>query len=86
MKVNFKEFKIKKSFKGDEYVTNDFRESFADLIYTATNGIRGLKLAEKIYASDGPVELDEQETMILSQLVETQCTPQIIDAFGALRT
>lgn len=86
MKVNFKEFKIKKSFKSEEYVTNDFRESFADLIYTATNGIRGLKLAEKIYASDGPVELDEQEQAILKELIETQCTPQIIDAFSSLMT
>lgn len=80
MKVDLKNFKVKKSFKGDECTVCDLREQFADLIYTNTCGMRAFKLAEKIYSSDGEVDLDDIEAEIFKDLVNEKCTPQIIDS------
>ena len=85
MKINFKEFKTKHSFKSDEYDISDLREDFADLIYTKSIGIRGLKLAEKIYQSDGETELDERELELFFMVVDDICTPQIIDSLNQIR-
>ena len=80
LKINFKEFKIKVSFNSNEYVSSDLRESFADLIYTKSMGFRGLKLAEKIYQSEGEIELDEKDEELFFMVVDEICTPQIVDA------
>ncbi len=85
MKINFKEFKTKHSFKSDEYDISDLREDFADLIYTKSIGIRGLKLAEKIYQSEGEIELDERELELFFMVVDDICTPQIVDSIHNIK-
>lgn len=85
LKINFKEFKTKASFKNDEYIVSDLRESFADLIYAKSIGIRGLKLAEKIYQSEGEIELDEKDEELLFMVIDELCTPQIVDSIHSMK-
>ena len=84
LKINLKEFKYKESFKSDSYITSDVREQFADLIYKNANGIRALKLAERIYESDGEIELDNEDEIIFISVVNELCTAQVVDSVNSI--
>ena len=85
LKINFKEIEVKPTFKSTTKMKLDLRENFADLIYTNTSGMRAFKLSEKIYDSEGEIELDDDEEQILFDLINQICTPQIIDAFNCIK-
>lgn len=59
--VDFKHFKLYKSIDHSESVELDARKEFADTLYKNSNGIVAHDLAFRIYKSDDPVELTDDE-------------------------
>lgn len=57
-----------KSLSGQSEVAN-IKESMAELIYSRMGGLKWKLLAEKIYKSPSPCELDDNEVGLLEQLV-----------------
>ncbi|MCD8294981.1 MAG: hypothetical protein LUE27_07055 [Clostridia bacterium] len=79
MELNFKEFDLPTGISGKKTVKVDARESFADMFYNRCPGMKGHALAHKIYESDGPVELNDDEVDTLTRLVEAIAFPAFID-------
>ncbi|MGL4520795.1 MAG: hypothetical protein ACRCUJ_14295 [Phocaeicola sp.] len=78
-KVNFKELSIYKGISKREKVIGDARESFADILYSQSNGIRSHSLALKIFESDGEIEVTTEEEQLIVSIAERFCTPAFID-------
>lgn len=79
IKINFKKLKLT-SLSG-EVKEMDTREAVGELIYSGANGIGYKLLAEKIYKSDGEVELDENEGKLLVHLLDSDFfTNKLTDA------
>lgn len=68
-KINF-EFLVLKSLSGKVEVAN-VKEVVAELIYSRMGGLKWKLLAEKIYKSKSPCELDDGEVELLQQIVAT---------------
>lgn len=60
----------------------DIRKDFADLIYQNANGIMAHDLAMRIYKTEGPVTLTEEESKFLDTFVQ-QTTPIFQDSYRA---
>lgn len=84
MKINFKEFPVKKNMTGKETIGTDIRESFADLIYSNVNGIKALTLAQKIYNSDGEEEYSDNEIALIIDVTDNLCVAKIVDSMHAI--
>lgn len=67
MKINFKEFPIFIGIERTERVLFDVRRDLANSIYVNVAGIEAHVLAEKIYKSDGPIDMDPNETQVIEQ-------------------
>ena len=83
--INF-EFLELKSLSGKVEVAN-IKEDLAELIYSRFGGLKYKLLAEKIYKSPSPYELDEGEVELLKGMVspETSYLPnKVSDALMAL--
>ena len=82
IKINFK--KLKLTSPSGEVKEMDTREAVGELIYSGANGIGYKLLAEKIYKSDGEVELDENEGKLLVRLLDSDFfTNKLTDAIRA---
>lgn len=66
--VNFKEFELR-GLSGRTEVA-DVREFLGEAVYARVPGLRAKLLAEKIYKSDGDVELSEDEEAVLKEVAE----------------
>ena len=83
--INF-EFLELKGLSGKVEVAN-IKEDLAELIYSRFGGLKYKLLAEKIYKSPSPCELDEGEVELLKGMVspETSYLPnKVSDALMAL--
>lgn len=69
-KINFEFLKLK-SLSGKVEVAN-VKENLAELIYSHLGGLKYKLLAEKIYKSPSPCELDETEVELLKGLVSPE--------------
>lgn len=79
MKINFKELETR-ALSGN-VSTGDARELVGELIYSGANGLKYKMLAEKIYKSDGEIELDEKEVGLLNNLLDQDFfTSRLTDA------
>lgn len=78
-RVNFKQIEVFTDISGSKTITGDGREVFANLLYNGCNGIAAHALAFKIYRSDGFIEIDQSEEMIIMEVAEQRCTPAFID-------
>ena len=86
MKEIIFEFLELKSLSGKVEVAN-IKEDLAELIYSRFGGLKYKLLAEKIYKSPSPCELDEGEVELLKGMVspETSYLPnKVSDALMAL--
>ena len=82
-KINFKSMKFYTGIDHTQQIEQDIRLDIANLIYK--NGdIRGLDIAQRIYKSEGIVELSDDEYSIIIILVKKFCTPQVIESFNYL--
>lgn len=79
MKLNFKEFSLPMGVSGKRRRIGDARESFADIVYLKTTGIRSHSLAMKIYESEGEEEYSDQEVQLMREVAERWCAPNFID-------
>ena len=68
--LNFKELEVYINFAKTESKVIDIRESTADFIYQNYPRMRYKELAEKIFRSDGPFEIDEAEEELLRQIIQ----------------
>lgn len=78
-RIDFEHFGMYEGISHGRRVTGDARETFADILYTRTNGIRAHALALKIYRSKGMEEYDEQEAALILKAAGDHCTPAFID-------
>lgn len=81
MKVNFSTFRLYLSISKKEYKDMDIREVLADMLYQNSSGIAGLELARKIYNSDGEIDLNEKEVLLIKSLYPS-CKPVFIDSIN----
>ena len=77
--INFKEFKLFKDISQHATVLVDARRDLADLMYKNLNGIVAHDLALRIFHSDGDVELNQEEEMLIMAFAETT-TPVFYDS------
>lgn len=68
--IDFKNFKQYNDISHETTTTVDIRRGFADLLYKNMNGIVAHDLALRIYRSEEPVTLNEEEEKIVLQLAE----------------
>lgn len=68
--IDFKNFKQYNDISHETTTTVDIRRGFADLLYKNVNGVAAHDLAFRIYHSEEPVTLNEEEETIVLQLAE----------------
>lgn len=68
--IDFKNFKQYNDISHETTTTVDIRRGFADLLYKNVNGIAAHDLAFRIYRSEEPITLNEEEEKIVMQLAE----------------
>ena len=78
-RIDFEHFGIYEGVSHGRRVIGDARETFAEIIYTRTNGIRAHALALKIYRSKGMENYDDQEVALIIEAANSHCTPAFID-------
>lgn len=69
-KVNF-EFVMMKTISGKEEVAN-IKELVAESIYASCSGLKYKLLAEKIYKSPSPCELEDEEVKLLAKIASME--------------
>lgn len=72
-KINFKKLRLT-SLSG-EVKEMDSREAIGEMIYSGAHGIGYKLLAEKVYKSEGEIELDEKERDLLEKLLDNDFFP-----------
>lgn len=83
MKVNFKLFRLYLNVSRKDYKDIDVREAIADIVYQNSSGIAGLELAQKIYNSEGEIDLSEREVQMLKSLYPV-CKPIFIESLNEI--
>lgn len=83
MKINFKLFRLYLNVSRKEYKDVDAREAIADIVYQNSSGIAGLELAQKIYNSEGEIDLSEREVQMLKSLYPV-CKPIFIESLNEI--
>ena len=68
--IDFKNFKQYTDISHETTTTVDIRRGFADLLYKNVNGVAAHDLAFRIYRSEDPIALNEEEEKIVLQLAE----------------
>lgn len=68
--IDFKNFRQYDDISHETTTTIDIRHGFADLLYKNVNGIAAHNLAFRIYRTEEPVTLNEEEEKIVLQLAE----------------
>lgn len=80
--INFKQFKMFLDITQEKTQTVDVSRDLADTIYKNANGILAHDLAFRIYRSEGPLELTDEEFSFLSGFLGSS-TPIFQDSFAA---
>lgn len=70
VKINF-EFVVMRTISGKEEVAN-IKELVAESIYASCSGLKYKLLAEKIYKSPSPCELEDEEMKLLARLASME--------------
>nr|DAQ93337.1 MAG TPA: hypothetical protein [Caudoviricetes sp.] len=70
LEINF-EFVVMKTISGNEEVGN-IKELVAESIYARCGGLKYRLLAEKIYKSPSPCELEDEEVELLARLARAE--------------
>ena len=79
-KIDFKHFKMFTDISHENLIEQDLHRDFADLLYKNVNGIAAHDLALRIYRSEKPVELSDEEIALLREFIKNG-TPIFIDSF-----
>jgi hypothetical protein len=82
-KIDFTKLEMFLNIEKTEKETVDVRSSFANMIYSRTNGIECHSLAYKIYNSEGEEEFSDKECEIIRKVSE-YALPKFIDAIKAV--
>ena len=85
MKIDFTDISIPAGIDHREYVRQDVRRDFADIIYRIGAGIEAHALALKIYRSEGAEEYTGRECELIREFAN-RCNPAFIDAMTELLT
>jgi GGDEF domain-containing protein len=68
--IDFKNFKQYNDISHETTTVVDIRQGFADLLYKNVNGVAAHDLAFRIYRTEEPIVLNEEEEKIILQLAE----------------
>lgn len=85
MKVNFKQFDVYTSLKGDQRQTTDAREAVADAVYMAGIGVFAHSLALRILQSEGEIELTAREEQIVEHALAEKGRSFVYGSFLRLK-
>lgn len=66
LKVDFRAFPIYGDITKENMIACDIRKGLGNSLYLGMSGIEAHLLAEKIYKSNGEIELDETECSVIS--------------------
>ena len=72
--INFKEFKMFVDITRTNKIIIDARFQVADLMYKTTNGVLSHDVAMRIYKTDGPVELNDDEFAFVEKFIKEHMT------------
>lgn len=86
MVINFQKCAIKTDIAGQKVEIIDIREAFANIVYQRITGIAGLTLAQKIYTSNGKLEISAEEASTIKSCAETYCLPPVVEAINSQLT
>lgn len=78
-KADFKSFGMFTDITQQTRITGDARREFADLLYLRTSGIAAHDLAFRIYKSEGPVTLSDEEVALVRDTARRYCNGAFID-------
>jgi len=78
--IDFRHFKMFTDIAQENVIEQDLHKDFADLLYKNVNGIVAHDLALRIYRSEKPVELSDDEIALLREFIKNG-TPIFIDSF-----
>lgn len=78
--IDFRHFKMFTDIAQENVIEQDLHKDFADLLYKNVNGIAAHDLALRIYRSEKPVELSDEEVGLLREFIKNG-TPIFIDSF-----
>ena len=81
MKIDFTKFKLYVGLDKKDIVICDIKNEISNLIYNNIAWITAHRLSEKIYDSDGEIELSENEIEVIHKS-ETMFTGAFIDSFN----
>lgn len=70
MKIDFTRFPVYDGIKKERLIALNISESLGNGIYMNIPGLKAHLLAEKIYKSDGDVEIDNEEINLLMEASE----------------
>lgn len=79
-KVNFKNFVMLMDITGERTKALDIRRAVSDKLYTEVPGIVAHDLALRIYRSEGAIELNEEETALMTDFAR-HCSGAFADSW-----
>lgn len=79
-KINFSAFSVYTDITKSTKRILDLKQAIADKLYTEIPGIAAHELALRIYRSDGEMELNDNDVVILRDFTQ-QCTGALADSF-----
>ena len=81
-RIDFKHFEMFQDISQTSTMEQDISHDFADFVYKNANGVMAHDIAMRIYKSDGPIDLTDEELALLTTMAEI-CTPIFADSFHA---
>lgn len=76
--VNFKELNVEVGI--DKFQPRDLRKDFGDTLHRASESVPMSELARKIYYSEGPLEISDEDFGTMLILMKTAFKKYIVDA------
>lgn len=80
--INFQRLEVFTNIERTQCCISDVRKELGEAIYNNGHGIAAHALALKIYNSQGSIEIDDNEGLLLEKFVQQFGTPSLIDAIN----
>jgi len=84
MKLDFDTLEVYTDLSRKKCTVARLRRPLANALYSQGTGLACHALALKLWNTEGQVELGDEEAAIIMRLVESSCSPAVIDAVREL--
>lgn len=78
VKINFKELKVEVSV--DQFELQDWRKTLGNALHRASESVPMSELARKIYYSEAPIDISEEDFKTMLVLLGTALKKYLVDA------